>query len=184
MGAGRFWANVPMPDGPRQSLAPSSTQSRAKSFVHLFKGGRGAGVSVCQWQTSCEPTEPAGETRAPAALPLTLKGRRAKEKGEAVRGSTPSVRPWHQPAPPTIPSSANPLTWESAAFPSHGELRTGLPKRGGPKRCCKMPLTARPFPQSQQPWMGTPSLPTPVRSVRLSESCCVLRLGGGAAFCL
>ena len=91
--------------------------------------------------------------RAPAALPLTLKGRRAKEKGEAVRGSTPSVRPWHQPAPPTIPSSANPLTWESAAFPSHGELRTGLPKRWAlsfsvrcrwRERCCER---SGPFPR-------------------------------------
>ena len=112
--------------------------------------------------------------RAPAALPLTLKGRRAKEKGEAVRGSTPSVRPWHQPAPPTIPNSVNPLTWETSRFPSHGELRTGLPKRGGPKRCYKMPLPVgkplivRPLPQSQQHLPGTLSLPTRVQGVRLS----------------
>ena len=84
MGAGRFWANVPMPDGPRQGLAPSSTQSRTKSFVHLFKGGRGAGVSVCQWQTSCEPTEAAAETQRPQGLKLL---RSAFFEGELARSA-------------------------------------------------------------------------------------------------
>ena len=141
------------PDGAGQCPAKRASESRRQKFRQPFQRLRGLGQS-------------------PKVLPLTLplKGRRAKEKGEAVRGSPPSVRPWHQPAPPTIPSSANP------------ELRTGLPKRGGPKRCCKMPLTARPFPQSQQPWMGTLSLPTLVQCVRLSESCCVLRLGGRRGF--
>ena len=98
------WAgNRRPPDGPGKCLAPSAAQSRAKSFVvsaaasvgsgrslhidfvkypatlALFKGCRGAGVSACQWHASCEPTEPAGETRAPAVLPLTL-GRRSKRK--------------------------------------------------------------------------------------------------------
>ena len=60
---------------------------------------------------------------------MTLEGRRAKEKGEAVRGLPSSVRPWHQPAPPHSTNSANPLTLEIVDFQSHGELRTGLTKR-------------------------------------------------------
>ena len=45
------------PDGKEQE--PSCQQHERHNAVQ--------GVSVCQWQTSCEPTEPAGETRgAPA----------------------------------------------------------------------------------------------------------------------
>ncbi len=75
------------------------------------------GVSVCQWQTSCEPTESADETRVPKVWPLTVRAARKKEgTAQSVRRPQ-NVSARQKPAPPNSPNSANPLTWGTERFP-------------------------------------------------------------------
>ena len=56
----------------------ASWVEKRKSFVHLFKGGRGAGAQFAGGKRSA-PTEPAGETDAPAALVAFGKRRRVEK---------------------------------------------------------------------------------------------------------
>jgi hypothetical protein len=82
------------------------------------------GVSVCQWQTSCEPTESADETSAPKVwlLPfgaaLTKSPARQQVRRQAQAGQ------WHKDSAARDSSRANPLSEESGAFLTHGEPQT------------------------------------------------------------
>ncbi len=71
-------------------------------------------MSVCQWQTSCELTEPAGETSAPKVLPLTLKGRRQEIQKEAAPSS-------YLPSPLEAPNRAAHTPQPAARFRKLGK---------------------------------------------------------------
>ena len=75
------------------------------------------------------------------SLDLSLKAARQKKRNGTPRQTAPKRQREAPGAPPNSPNSANPLTWETSRFPSHGELRTGFPKRGGPKLLQQLPLT-------------------------------------------
>ena len=82
-------------------------------------------MSVCQWHTSCEPTEPAGETDAPKVFPEALSKSPSNQGGEKVRAAltekTPGqtvrrrekIRQWHDIAPQEHPNSKNPPVWKA-----------------------------------------------------------------------
>ncbi len=64
---------------------------------------RGLGVSERQWRSSCEPTEPAGETSAPKVLPLTLEGGARNPKVAQNLTPTSQARQRQKAAPPNHP---------------------------------------------------------------------------------
>ena len=82
-----------------------------------------------------------GQSPKPPEATLTLEGGASNPKVAQNLTPTSQARQRKYFAPPNSTNSANPLTWETSRFPSHGELRTGFPKRGGPKLLQQLPLT-------------------------------------------
>ena len=107
----RAWYNKNVP-GEAVPQSKNETFRKAKFAVQ--------GVSVCQWHTSCEPTEPAGETRRPLA------GVGAAPQGPALdlRGGAQSE--WREAELPSLPLRPTEAVFRAAKEPGqHDSAKLG-----------------------------------------------------------